>query len=76
MAAILVFTWPKINSVRPLGGMTSSTKSEVDCLSGSKDIAFTRCVYSIHIKKFDGGHLSFHTWPKINSVLLLGAMTS
>ena len=34
---------------------------EVDWLSGSKDIAFTRGVYSIHIKKFEGGHLLFRT---------------
>ena len=61
-------TWPKINSVCPLGGMTSSTKSEVDWLRGSKDIAFTRGVYSIHIKKFDGGHRIFHTWPKIKNI--------
>ena len=25
-------------------------------------------VYIIHIKKFDGGHLGFGRWPKINSV--------
>ena len=63
-------TWPKINSVRPLDGMTSKTKFEFDWLSGSKDIAFTRGVNSIHIKKFDGGHLSLRTWPKIISVCL------
>ena len=27
--------WPKIYSVRPLGGMTAQTKFEVDWLSGS-----------------------------------------
>ena len=43
-------TWPKINSIRPLGGMTSYTKFEVDWLSGSKDIAFTRGIYSIYFK--------------------------
>ena len=67
---------PKINSIRPMGGMTSKIKFEVDWLSGFKDIAFTRGVYSIHIKKFDDGHLSFCTWPKINSVRPLGGMTS
>ena len=61
-------TWPKINSVRIFGGLISKTKFEVNWLGGSKDIAFTRGVYSIHIKKFDGGHLGFRTWPKINSV--------
>ena len=67
---------PKINSVRPIGGMASKIKFEVDWLSGSKDISFTRGVYSIHIKKFKGGHLSFCTWPKINSVRPIGVMTS
>ena len=69
-------TWPKINSVRSLGGMTSLTKFEVDWLSGSKDIAFTRGVYSIHIKKFDGGHLSFRSWPKINIVRIFCGLIS
>ena len=64
--------WPKINSVRPLDGLTSLLKFEVDLLSGSKDIAFTRGVYSLHIKKFDGSHLEFCTWPKINSVRPIG----
>ena len=27
-------------------------------------------------KKFDGGHLGFRTWPKINSVCPLGGVTS
>ena len=56
--------------------MTSKIKSEVDWLSGSKDIAFTRGVYSIHIKKFDGGHLGFCTWPKINRVRIYGGLIS
>ena len=77
MAAILFLCrWPKIKSVCPLGGMTSSTKFEADWLSGSKDIALPRGIYSIHIKKYDDGHFSFHTWPKINRVCPLGGMTS
>ena len=67
-------TWPKINSVRPLGGMTSQTKFEVYWLSSSKDIAFIRGVYSIHIKKCGGGHLGFCTWPKINNVRIFGGL--
>ena len=67
---------PKINSVCPMGGMPSKIKFEVDWLSGSKDIAFIRGVYSIHIKKFDNGHLSFCTWLKINRVRPLDGMTS
>ena len=69
-------TWPKLNSVYPIGGMTSETKLEVDWLRDSKDIEFTRGVYSIHIKKFDGSHLGFRTWPKLNSVYPIGGMTS
>ena len=68
--------WPKINIVHSLGGMTSLTKFEVDWLSGSKDIAFTRCVYSIHIKNSDGGHLCFRTWHKINTLLIFGGLIS
>ena len=56
--------------------MKTNFKFEVDWGNGFKDITFTRGVYSIHIKKLDGGHLSFCTWPKINSVRPLGGMTS
>ena len=31
-------------------------------------------VYRIHFKKFDGGHLDFSIWPKINSVCPLHYM--
>ena len=65
---------PKINSVRLIGGMTSKFKFEVNWLSGSKEIAFTRGVYSIHIKKIDGSHLGFRTWPKINNVHVFGGL--
>ena len=51
-------------------------RTVTETLSGSKDIAFTRGVYSIHIKKFDGGHLGFRTWPKINSVRIFGGLLS
>ena len=44
------------------------TKFEVDWGNGSKDIAFTRVVHSIHFKKFDGGHLVFSRWPNVNSI--------
>ena len=39
-----------------------------------KDIAFTRDVHSIHLKKFNGSHLVFSRWPKINSVRPLDNM--
>ena len=72
MSAILVLADGPKSSVRPLDGLTSLLKFEVDLLSGSKDIAFTRGVYSLRIKKFDGSHLDFCTLPKINSVRHIG----
>ena len=57
--------WAKINSIRPLGGMTSEIKFEVDRW---KDIVFTRGIYSIYFKKFNGGRIVFSIRPKINSV--------
>ena len=44
MSAILVLADGPKSSVRPLDGLTSLLKFEVDLLSGSKDIAFTRGV--------------------------------
>ena len=38
--------WPKVNNVRPLDNM--KTKFEVDWGNGSKKIAFTKVVHSIH----------------------------
>ena len=43
----LVFSrWPKVNNVRPLDNM--KIKFEVDWGNGSKEIAFTKVVHSIH----------------------------
>ena len=53
--------WPKINSTCPIDNMKTNFKFEVDWGNDFKDIAFTRGVNSIHIKKFDGNHLSFRT---------------
>ena len=60
--------WPKVSSVRPLDNMKANFKFEVDWGNGSKDIAFTRVVHSIHFHKFDGSHLLFSKWPKVNNV--------
>ena len=77
MAAILFLgDGPKIISIRPICDMRLKLKFEVDWLNGSKYIKFTRGIDSIQIKKFDGSHLDFSRWPKINSVRPLGGMTS
>ena len=54
--------------------MKTNFKFEVDLGNGSKDIAFTRVVHSIHFHKFDGGHLVFSRWPKVNNVRPLDNM--
>ena len=48
--------------------MKTNLKFKVDWGNGSKDIAFTRVVHSIHFHKFDGSHLVFSRWPKVNIV--------
>ena len=60
--------WAKINSIRPLGGITSEIKFEVDRWNDSLDIVFTRGIYSIYLKKFNGGRIVFSIRPKINCV--------
>ena len=54
--------------------MKRNFKFEVDWRNGFKDIAFTRVVHSIHFHKFDGSHLVFSRWPKVNNVHLLDNM--
>ena len=54
--------------------MKTNLKFEVDWGNGSKDIAFTRVVHSIHFHKFDGSHLVFSRWPKVNKVRPLDNM--
>ena len=54
--------------------MKTNVKFEVDWGNGSKDIAFTRVVHSIHFHKFDGSHLVFSRWPKVNNVRPLDNM--
>ena len=54
--------------------MKTNFKFEVDSGNGSKDIAFTRVVHSIHFHKFDGSHLVFSRWPKVNKVRPLDNM--
>ena len=51
-------------------------KFEVNWRNGFKYIAFKRGVYSIHFKKFDGGHLDLSRLHRINSVHPLGGVTS
>ena len=47
---------------------------KVHWVNGSKDIAFTGLVHSIHFHKFDGSHPVFSRWPKVNNVCPLDNM--
>ena len=66
--------WPTVNSVRPLDNMKTNFKFDVDWGNDSKDIVFRGVVHSIRFKKFDGGHLVFSRWPKVNNVCPLDNM--
>ena len=50
------------------------TKFEVDWGNGSKEIALTKVVQSIHFYNFNGSHLVFSGWPKVNNVRPLDNM--
>ena len=47
-----------------------------DYISNLKSIGETRGTYSIHFKKFDGGHLDLSRWPEIIIVRPEGGITS
>ena len=54
--------------------MKRNFKFEVDWGNGSKDIAFTGVVHSIHFHKFDGSHFVFRRRPKVYNVRPLDNM--
>ena len=61
----LVFsTWPNVNSVPPLDNMKTNFKFEVDWGNGSTDIAFTRLVHSILLKRSMAAILFLADGPK------------
>ena len=60
IASVLYVVWHQKLNLKSIGE------------NDSKDIAFTRGIYSIYLKKLDGGHLVFTDGPKsIASVILV-----
>ena len=74
MGAILFIADGQKSIAPSFNNMKRNFKFEVDWGNGTKDIAFTGVVHSIHFPKFDVSHLVFSRWPKVNNVCPLDNM--